>query len=435
MTDENIVLLLSLLLSGDLLGFEYRLRDIVNTLYDLVATELLREGSLATEAEQKALARGSRMGRLRPRSCKVQLLTGSWVEVTSLYAEKVPEGHEGSRYPLHLWWGIEKRATPGCLFQAARFAVMSPSFDMAAESLMAVGVKAEASRCGELAEHFGRRCAGIGTARLGVTGADSLAGRNVAVSLDGGRTRCREVVEGRPGYSTPWREPKMFVVAVLDEEGKASPDFRPVYGFGFSDEEVVERLREQLSVLDIQDAASVQLLADGAPWIWKRVPPMLKGLGVPERALEQTLDYYHASGYLTKIAEKLPKSERGNAKYHVGRWKERLWAGDARGMLEEVARCFKKRPKEVVTYMGYFKKNSERMNYGWCRDNGKACGSGIIESAIRRVINLRFKCPSAFWKKENLPGLYFLRGIALAKRWNILTANYLSQNQKTMLFA
>jgi hypothetical protein len=52
------------------------------------------------------------------------------------------------------------------------------------------------------------------------------------------------------------------------------------------------------------------------------------------------------------------------------------------------------------------------------------CGSGIIESGIRRVINLRFKNSSAFWKQENVECLYFLRGILLSFRWKILMKNF-----------
>jgi hypothetical protein len=50
-------------------------------------------------------------------------------------------------------------------------------------------------------------------------------------------------------------------------------------------------------------------------------------------------------------------------------------------------------------------------------------GSGIVELGIRRVINLRFKCPSAFWNIENLEPLFYLRAAFLAGRWNISISN------------
>jgi len=44
-------------------------------------------------------------------------------------------------------------------------------------------------------------------------------------------------------------------------------------------------------------------------------------------------------------------------------------------------------------------------------------GSGIVESAVRRVINLRFKGASIFWKVEHLEPLLFLRAIWKSGWW------------------
>ncbi|MCP4750053.1 MAG: hypothetical protein GY866_04120 [Proteobacteria bacterium] len=40
-------------------------------------------------------------------------------------------------------------------------------------------------------------------------------------------------------------------------------------------------------------------------------------------------------------------------------------------------------------------------------------GSGTVESAIRRVINLRVKSAGMFWKRENAEKMIFLRSIVL----------------------
>lgn len=50
-------------------------------------------------------------------------------------------------------------------------------------------------------------------------------------------------------------------------------------------------------------------------------------------------------------------------------------------------------------------------------------GSGIVESAIRRVINLRFKNASTFWDEKTVEKMYFLRGALLSKKWDILMSN------------
>ena len=42
---------------------------------------------------------------------------------------------------------------------------------------------------------------------------------------------------------------------------------------------------------------------------------------------------------------------------------------------------------------------------------------GAIESAIRRVINLRLKGPGLMWQEENAEGALALRAAAVTQRW------------------
>jgi hypothetical protein len=47
-------------------------------------------------------------------------------------------------------------------------------------------------------------------------------------------------------------------------------------------------------------------------------------------------------------------------------------------------------------------------------------GSGAIESAIRRVVNLRLKGPSIYWHKTSAEAVLLLRSYYKAGRWNHL---------------
>lgn len=57
------------------------------------------------------------------------------------------------------------------------------------------------------------------------------------------------------------------------------------------------------------------------------------------------------------------------------------------------------------------------MQYQRLRWVNHPIGSGTVESAIRRVINLRFKAASTVWKEETLQSLLPLRAIAKSGRW------------------
>jgi hypothetical protein len=58
------------------------------------------------------------------------------------------------------------------------------------------------------------------------------------------------------------------------------------------------------------------------------------------------------------------------------------------------------------------------MEYQSCRRRGLPQGSGAIESAIRRVINLRLKGPGLMWQEENAEGALALRAAAVTERWD-----------------
>jgi hypothetical protein len=63
---------------------------------------------------------------------------------------------------------------------------------------------------------------------------DTVAGRRVVISSDGGRLRLRETKrgpktkKGRQRYTGAWREPKVLIVYAVDAEGKREASFAPV---------------------------------------------------------------------------------------------------------------------------------------------------------------------------------------------------------------
>ena len=48
---------------------------------------------------------------------------------------------------------------------------------------------------------------------------------------------------------------------------------------------------------------------------------------------------------------------------------------------------------------------------------GIPCGSGAIESAIRRVINQRLKSNAMYWRQENAEAVFAVRATLLCDRW------------------
>ncbi len=76
---------------------------------------------------------------------------------------------------------------------------------------------------------------------------------------------CRPSEEGYGQYNTAWREPKVFVIDTLDEEGRLDRRTLPIYDCRFDQRHLFSLPGSYLSRLAIKEAISVQLLGDGAP--------------------------------------------------------------------------------------------------------------------------------------------------------------------------
>jgi hypothetical protein len=74
----------------------------------------------------------------------------------------------------------------------------------------------------------------------------------------------------------------------------------------------------------------------------------------------------------------------------------------------------------VAKVLAYVERHGEagHMEYARYRRRGLPSGSGAIESAIRRVVNLRMKGNGMIWEGENAEGMLKLRANVLCNRWD-----------------
>ena len=83
----------------------------------------------------------------------------------------------------------------------------------------------------------------------------------------------------------------------------------------------------------------------------------------------------------------------------------------------------------MAKFRNYFQANHRRMQYAAYKNLMLPSGSGCVESAIRRVINLRLKSTGSFWKRSTSEAMLFLRSTLLCDRWNIMLANLAAFNR------
>lgn len=421
-----------LLLKGDLAGYEQELHSLQQQLYGEITEHLLNKvgTSLAFKKRLKILGLSFGLSRLKLRRTRIQVGTGQWIEYRSYYAHQVEDQPRAvNRQLSQVYWGCVDRASPKYLSVVSMMSVVCPSFEVARQVLEEQGVRVKYKRIRRLSV-----VAGTLGRRLGISAqldeGEDLAGMRVVVQLDGGRSRMRENTDklsskGYQKYDTPWREPKLIAIHVLDEKGQIAKTVRnPLYRAAIQDAAACFKdLVETLRILKADQAKEVQFLADGAEFIWKRIRGAFRKAGVAAKKITYTLDYYHGVEHLKQLSELLPltKTERDK---QFEEWKTWLWEG----LANSIARDFKKQIRRaglvlndaMKTAINYFIKHHDRMQYKRFKRRKLLCGSGLVESAIRRVINLRFKGPSAFWCADNLDKMFVLRCALLSGRWHNL---------------
>jgi hypothetical protein len=402
-----------------------------------LATALELQRALAGPAlheEERKLAKASpkKMKDFGYRPVTVQFLGGIEVELMARYwcrnQARAGKG-KGSYFGLMLL-GVCDRTTPALASEVAQLAAALSSFEDAQARLRQMGVTLSIRRIANVAYHFAQRARRRQEVEgMGIKG--SLAGKRVVISTDGGRLRVRRnkrgqrTKKGRWRYHTDWREPKLLVIYVVDEKGRMAQEFAPVMDGTLQGPDEVFRLIEcYLRELGISQAAEVLFIADGASWIWNRVTKLWQRLGlVGVVRCRELVDFYHVVEHVWALAALNKSWGASYRKQWVARQRRRLWRGELEKFLEDVERlCRGKRGKDWARERDYLVRNAKagRLNYSKARWAKMPMGSGSMESAVRRVINLRLKGPGIFWHEEHAEQMLLLRAYYKSKHWQVL---------------
>ena len=260
-----------------------------------------------------------------------------------------------------------------------------------------------------------------------------FAGKRIVVQLDGGRIRLRKVTRKQKGkgkakkqkrrYKGEWREPKLLIIYEIDETGRKVKKSRVrIDGTFQGPDEMMELVAMYLHQLGAAQAEIVVFVSDGAPWIWDRLPWVLKRVGLSSTKVAYALDWCHALHHvgLALTAVGLPADEHRRVFKKLRKWLKRGGAAKVIHELERLRKHHGVEAEAMATPMAYLAKHLEagHLKYGGLKKRGLPIGSGAIESAIRRVINLRLKGNGMMWYEENAEGMLLLRAAALTGRWD-----------------
>lgn len=422
-------------------------RGLADAVTAVILKAVLDEPEVQAEASIAARATGTyRHGGTR--AVSVTLLGGSRIRVRAEYLKVNRRGQRGRRktgrrgrggtglYPALAALGIVLGVTPALAGEICRQVADSDSVRAGRAALDRRGIDLGHKQTLRIVNGFSQRAvqqreAWLARARrCPAATAGRLAGKRVVVATDGGRIRercpapCgrRRTKTRHRRYDAPWREPKLLVIYVIGDDGTIEDQFRPVYDGTLGDcDAIFDMLAGYLKALGAHQARELILLGDGAKWIWERAARLGVQVGIAADRVKQIIDWCHAVATLHEIADarvNWPPKERER---WLARAKKHLHAGrtdDLLGLIDALA--VGRRAKAVSQHRDYFAGNAARMQYAAFVAANMPIGSGAIESAVRRIINMRMKSNGMFWLEINAEGMLLLRSYLKAEHFDAL---------------
>ena len=375
------------------------------------------------------------------------ILTVGQVKVTlslPYMVERHQQSHQKGKYlklgfcPFLKWLGIEEGLTPHVWATVTKYGAIAGSYEAARTILTDWGINISLKRIERITYHFGKIGLNLRQSKLknlemgNLPTLNVLKDQRVVIAVDGGRTRVRINKKGkrklktnRLGFTGEWVEPKLLTIYAVDEHGKKiRASSLPITNDGtyLGYEEFLKILEMYLVNLGISQAKQVLLVADGAEWIWKHIPPLLEKVKCP-KATYKLLDFYHAASHLQDFADAAFTTDDERQSWFK-KARKTLKKGQAlnlmRNMDEFISIATGERCKILVRERNYILKAYRRrlLNYQLVAAHQLPLGSGAVESLIRQAVNLRMKGNSKFWLQDHAEIMLHLRCQWIAGNWD-----------------
>src|SRR5512135_2572662 len=287
----------------------------------------------------------------------VRLLGGMAITVMTLYC--APRGRNGKGrgpegsglYPELAAYRISEGSSPNVQAEVGRLVGLLP-IEQARAELAQHGLELDEKAVRRIASELGAQMLASRTRdlmgfRAGELPAGSqFAGKRVAVGIDGGRVRVRTIVKNvrvsgkmkRKKFRIEWREPKAVILFETDEKGRMVKGSRPVIdGTLQGPDALIELVAFHLHRMGAAGAHGVSFVADGAPWIWKRLDWVIAQVKLDPNRVVEVLDWCHAVHHLSVALAALPLTE-SQRKGLYKRLRGLLKEGKSRDVIAELKR-------------------------------------------------------------------------------------------------
>jgi len=267
-----------------------------------------------------------------------------------------------------------------------------------------------------------RRLTHAAAARATATRAGRSAGARFAradgeieVQIDAGKVNTRE----------GWRDVKLGVFAkreagaptTLDnwaDRDLPAPGVRAVVAAVEEADEFAGRVRAEADRLGVTTAADVTVLGDGAEWIWNLAADV-----VPQAA--GVLDAFHAIEHIAGAAAAVWGDGTAEAEARTAAGRVALLRDGKAGIERWVGVAIGAGSTDpLLALAAYFAKHPTRLGYADRLADGRSIGSGLVEGAVKQLVNRRLKLTGARWRVDHVGPLVELAALADSPDWHAL---------------
>lgn len=293
----------------------------------------------------------------------------------------------------------------------------------------AIGVEIAPKRAQLVSEAVGQKLAERQAAETGETPGEEVP-RRLYLGIDG-VFYC--TTERDPNGALVWREAKVAILYAplprgaprARQHSHLAPDGPPLDAADPSSYRYVAhmgdwagfaaKLWRELVRFGIEHSVEVVVLSDGAEWIEQVRALLLDGLGA---RVVHILDLRHAEEHLWDAAKVCLGDEAP------------IWIADPlehlrQGRIDDLLAALRSLPtptdeaaKLVPTTLAYFDKRRTMLDYPRFRAQGYQIGSGLAESACKRLITQREKGPGMHWTTPGAQAIATLRAAHLVNCWD-----------------
>ena len=213
-----------------------------------------------------------------------------------------------------------------------------------------------------------------------------------------------------------WKEVKVGAVASYTRRGEKQLKLEQTTYTAYlgSVEEFKPRLWAEVYRRGVAGKEATLFLGDGSPWVWNLADELF-----PHAV--QVLDYWHLCENVWKAAHILFTDEEEKRSWVTEITENKLREGkiqDAIDAIKSTSAGKKDAQNAVEALVGYIENNKRRINYPALESKGYPIGSGIVESACKRIVGARHKQAGMRWSKSGVQNMLNLVSFIHSKRWD-----------------